>query len=132
MRPYGEEWWWQRLELRWEWVLVQEKLKGRQGMNVMVDYEVLDAFYRAEEGGEMVPWRRNDRGRVEFFNASILGRREEGSAFVSEGKRSMWLREAYNTKYLINEVMVITCLRDPKSSMEFKIRIWIWRFHVSV
>jgi hypothetical protein len=34
---------------------VQEKLKGRQGMNVTVDYEVLDAFYRAEEGGEMVP-----------------------------------------------------------------------------
>jgi hypothetical protein len=30
--------------------------------------------------------------------------------------------------YLIIEVMVTTCLRDPKSSIEFKIRIWIWRF----
>jgi hypothetical protein len=27
--------------------------------------------------------------RVEFFNASILGRREEGAAPVSEGEKSM-------------------------------------------
>jgi hypothetical protein len=38
-----------------ERVLVQEKLKGRWGMDATTDYEVLDAFYMAEEGGDTVP-----------------------------------------------------------------------------
>jgi hypothetical protein len=28
-------------------------------MDVAADYEAPNAFYRAEEGGEIVPWRRN-------------------------------------------------------------------------
>jgi hypothetical protein len=28
-------------------------------MDVMADYEAPDVFYRAEKGGEAVPWRRN-------------------------------------------------------------------------
>jgi hypothetical protein len=28
-------------------------------MDVATDYEAPDAFYRAEEGGETVQWRRN-------------------------------------------------------------------------
>jgi hypothetical protein len=55
---------------------------------VAVDYEALDIFYRAWEGGEMVPWKRNGRWRVEFFNTSVLRRREEGAAPASEGERS--------------------------------------------
>jgi hypothetical protein len=35
-------------------VLLQEKSKGKRGMNAVVDYEAFDAFYRAKEGGEMV------------------------------------------------------------------------------
>jgi hypothetical protein len=30
-------------------------------MDVAVDYETPDTFYRAEEGGEMVSWRRIGR-----------------------------------------------------------------------
>jgi hypothetical protein len=30
-------------------------------MDVVVNYEASDDFYRAEEGGEMVPWMRNGR-----------------------------------------------------------------------
>jgi hypothetical protein len=30
-------------------------------MDAVVDYDAPIAFYRAEEGGEMVPWRRNDQ-----------------------------------------------------------------------
>jgi hypothetical protein len=48
-----------RLELRREQVLAQEKLRGRWGMDVAADYNAHAAFYRMEEGGEMVPWRRN-------------------------------------------------------------------------
>jgi hypothetical protein len=40
---------------------VQEKPKGRWGIDAVVDYEAPNAFYRVKEGGEMVPWRRNDR-----------------------------------------------------------------------
>jgi hypothetical protein len=47
-------------------------------MNAVVDCEALNTFYRVEEGGKTVSWRRNDRCRVEFFNTSISGRREEG------------------------------------------------------
>jgi hypothetical protein len=38
---------------------VQVNPKGRWAMDAVVDYEVLGAFYKAEEGGETVPWRRN-------------------------------------------------------------------------
>jgi hypothetical protein len=55
-------------------------------MDVAADCEAPGAFYRAEEGGEMVPWRRNGRRLVEFINAPVLGRREEGAVPVSEGK----------------------------------------------
>jgi hypothetical protein len=37
---------------------VQEKSKGRWGMDAATDFEAHGAFYRAEEGGEMIPWRR--------------------------------------------------------------------------
>jgi hypothetical protein len=30
-------------------------------MNATVDYEDPDAFYSADEGGDMVPWKRNGR-----------------------------------------------------------------------
>jgi hypothetical protein len=30
-------------------------------MDVTVDYKAPDAFYRVEEGGETVTWRRNGR-----------------------------------------------------------------------
>jgi hypothetical protein len=48
-----------------------------------------------KEGRELM-WRRivrlstpgNGRWRVKFFNASILGRREEGAMPISEGERS--------------------------------------------
>jgi hypothetical protein len=58
-------------------------------MDVMADYETPGAFYRAEKGGETVPWRRNGRRRVELFNAFVLGRREEGASPVSVGERSV-------------------------------------------
>jgi hypothetical protein len=48
-------------------------------MNTVKDYEALCVFYRAEEGGE-------------FFNASLLGKREEGVAPILEGERSTWGR----------------------------------------
>jgi hypothetical protein len=38
---------------------MQEKLKGRWGMDVTVDYEAPDAFYSVEEGGETILLRRN-------------------------------------------------------------------------
>jgi hypothetical protein len=59
-------------------------------MDVVADCEALDAFYRAEEGGDILPWRRNGRQRVEFFNASFSRRREEGVAPISEQQRRMW------------------------------------------
>jgi hypothetical protein len=49
-------------------------------MDVAADCEALGAFYRAKEGGKMVPWRSNDQLRMEFFNASFSGRREKGAA----------------------------------------------------
>jgi hypothetical protein len=68
---------------------VQEKLKGMWRVDAAADYEPPNAFYRAEEGGEMVPWRRNGRQRV-FFNASVSGRREEGAtARFERGKEHM-------------------------------------------
>jgi hypothetical protein len=57
-------------------------------MNATADHEAPDAFYRAEERGETVPWMRNGRWRVKFCNASVLGRRDEGVAPISEGERS--------------------------------------------
>jgi hypothetical protein len=47
-------------------------------MNVTIDCDAPDTFYRAEEGGETMPWRRNNRRRVEFINGTISRRREEG------------------------------------------------------
>jgi hypothetical protein len=44
-------------------------------MDVAVDCKAPDAFYREEEG-----W--------EFFNASISGKREEGTTSISKGERS--------------------------------------------
>jgi hypothetical protein len=59
-------------------------------MDAVMDCEAPGAFYRVE-GGETVLWRRNDRQRVEFFNASISGRREEGAAPCFErGKEHAW------------------------------------------
>jgi hypothetical protein len=53
-----------------------------------VDCEPLDVFCRVKEGWETVSWRRNRRQRVEFCNASISVRREEGKMHVSEGERN--------------------------------------------
>jgi hypothetical protein len=58
-------------------------------MDATVDYEALDAFYRAEEGGEMVLYRRNNQQRVEFFNSSVSRRRVEGAAPILNGERGM-------------------------------------------
>jgi hypothetical protein len=88
MRPGGEEWQWRQVETLWEQVLVQEKPKVRRGMDSAVGCEAPGAFYRAEEGGETVSWKRNGLWRVEFFNASILGRREDGAVPISEGEKS--------------------------------------------
>jgi hypothetical protein len=49
--------------------------------------EPLGVFYRVKEGWETVSWGRNRRQRVEFCNASISVRREEGEMHVSEGKK---------------------------------------------
>jgi hypothetical protein len=70
--------------------------------------EAPDAFYTAEEGGEMVSWRRNGRRRVELFNASVLGRREERVVAVLEGERSMrgssWFAQGGATRGCSNAV----------------------------
>jgi hypothetical protein len=58
-------------------------------MDAMADYEAPGDFYRAEEGGEMIPWRRNGPRRMQFFNGPILGRRGEEATPISEGERSM-------------------------------------------
>jgi hypothetical protein len=71
-------------------ILAQKKLKGRWAMGAAVDYKAPDVFYRAEEGGETIPWRRNSWRWVKFFNAFILGRREEGVVPISEGESSTW------------------------------------------
>jgi hypothetical protein len=59
-----------------EFLHKRSKPKGRQGMDVAVDSEAQDTFYRAAEGGETVPWRRNNRRWVELFNDSVSVRRE--------------------------------------------------------
>jgi hypothetical protein len=46
MRPDDEEWWRRQHELWRERVLAQEKLKGRQGINVAADCEALDTWKR--------------------------------------------------------------------------------------
>jgi hypothetical protein len=56
-------------------------------MDAAVNCEAINTFYR--EGGEKGSWRRNGRWRVEFFNASVSGRREKGTMPVFEGERSM-------------------------------------------
>jgi hypothetical protein len=66
-------------------------------MDVAVNYEAPDAFYRVEEGGETVPWRRKGRQQVEFFNASISWKREEVTTlgFHVEGRpedAAVWWR----------------------------------------
>jgi hypothetical protein len=53
---------------------MQEKSKVRWKMDAAADCETPDAFYRVEEGGE-------------FFDASILGKREERvDAYFVRGK----------------------------------------------
>jgi hypothetical protein len=71
-----------------ERALTQEKSEARQGMDAATDYEAVGAFYRAEEGGETMSWKRNSQRRVEFFNTSVSGRREEGATSVPEWERS--------------------------------------------
>jgi hypothetical protein len=39
---------------------MQENPNERRGMDAVANYDTSDAFYRAKEGGETVPWRRND------------------------------------------------------------------------
>jgi hypothetical protein len=56
-------------------------------MDAVTDCEAPGAFYRVE-GGETVLWRRNDRQRVEFFNASIQREERKGQRPVSKGERS--------------------------------------------
>jgi hypothetical protein len=67
---------------------VQEKPKVMRGMDEVADCEAPKAFYRVKEGGEMVLWRKNGCRRVKFFNTSVSGRREEGTAPISKGERS--------------------------------------------
>jgi hypothetical protein len=69
---------------------VQEKHKVRRRLDAVVDCEAPVTFYMAEEGGEMVSWRRNNRRRVEFFNASVSGTREEGDTPILKGERITW------------------------------------------
>jgi hypothetical protein len=59
-------------------------------MNTTTDCDAPDAFYRAEEGGKMVPRRRNGRQRVKLFNASILGRRRRGIIVVVYNNEFEW------------------------------------------
>jgi hypothetical protein len=44
-----------------------------QGMDAAMDYEALDAFYRVEEGGEMVSRRRNDQRLLLFPRGGATG-----------------------------------------------------------
>jgi hypothetical protein len=60
MQPGGKEWQRHQLELQRERVRTQEKTKVRRGMDAATDYEASDAFYKAEEGGQTILWRRND------------------------------------------------------------------------
>jgi hypothetical protein len=45
-------------------------------------------FIRWRREEETMPWSRNGRRQVKFFNASVSGRRQEWATPVSEGKRS--------------------------------------------
>jgi hypothetical protein len=58
-------------------------------MDVAANCEASSTFYKVEEEGETMSWRRNGRLRVEFFNVSVSGSRKEGAVPVLEGKRSM-------------------------------------------
>jgi hypothetical protein len=55
IRLGSKEWRRQRLELRRERVIVQEKPKGWREMDAAIDCEAPDTFYRVEEGGKTVP-----------------------------------------------------------------------------
>jgi hypothetical protein len=71
-----------------EVVLSQKETQRKAGNGYVVDCEAPSTFYWSEDGGETVLWRRNGRWRVEFFNASVSGRREEGAMPISEVERS--------------------------------------------
>jgi hypothetical protein len=57
-------------------------------MDATVDYKSPDTFYRVGEGGETVPWRRNNRRRVKFVIQCICfeEKRGRGSAHSKRGK----------------------------------------------
>jgi hypothetical protein len=63
-----------RLELWREQVLAQEKAKGRRGMDATTNCESPNSFYRVEEGGETMSWRRNANDE---WSSSMLSFREE-------------------------------------------------------
>jgi hypothetical protein len=56
-------------------------------MNAVMDCEVPSAIYRVVEGGETVPFRRNDRWRVEFF--CFKEKTGRGSTRFRRGKEHM-------------------------------------------
>jgi hypothetical protein len=64
---------------------VKEKLKGRRGMDATTNCETPGDFYRVEERRETLMWRKNDQRRVEFFNASVSRRIEEGERSTRGG-----------------------------------------------
>jgi hypothetical protein len=51
-------------------------------MNAVADYEALDGFYRAKEGGETVPWRSS--GVLQCFHFGK--KRGRDSARLRRGK----------------------------------------------
>jgi hypothetical protein len=64
---------------------VQEKPKVRQGIDVVVDCVAPGAFYRVEEGGEKVSWRRNGWWRVSFSMLPFRGEDRMGQCQFQKG-----------------------------------------------
>jgi hypothetical protein len=67
-------------------VLAQEKTKGRKRVDAVADCEAPDAFYRAEEGGEMVSWRKNGRGEWSYSMISFRGNERKEQHPFRKGK----------------------------------------------
>jgi hypothetical protein len=92
-------------------------------MDASADYEAPGVIYRANEGGETVPCRRNDPHWVELFNAFISKRREEGAASVWKGERRMrensWFPHGGVTGGYNN---VVVCGGDRQSKSD---NVWI-------
>jgi hypothetical protein len=62
------------------------KPKEMWRMDAATDNDAPNAFYREEEGGETVPWRRHNRQRVELFTVFISNRKRKGHCPFWKGK----------------------------------------------